>query len=158
MKANSPEDIWKFIKKQGKDMCWQYTGDTFSGRYGRFNIGGRSVLSHRFVYELFNGKIKSGKIVMHKCNNKLCCNPRHLIAGTNTLNMLHASASNAFRIGKTGVKGVSFDNKRNYWTAQGYSCGVKSNLYTGPHRHKAVSARARWENLRYSELTIKEVI
>jgi hypothetical protein len=145
MRKNEKFDVWKKIKIGGKQECWPFIGSTFSGRYGRFFFNGKAVLAHRLVYELDTGNAPKDLFVMHKCNNKLCCNPGHLTLGTNSENQRHASSSNAFPVGITGVKGLSFDKKRHYWTAQGYLNGVKKNLYTGPHKDKALLARAEWE-------------
>lgn len=145
MKPNRPDDVWRFIDKHGQGECWIYTGSTFGGRYGRFFLGQKSVLAHRIVFELENGPIPSGSFVMHTCNTKLCCNPDHLILGDNSKNQRHASASGAHKPGRTGILGISFDRKRQYWTAQGYLNGKKKNLYTGPHKEKAIAARKQWE-------------
>lgn len=145
MRPNKPGDLWRYVQKSGARECWPFTGSTFRAGYGRFFIGCKSVLAHRIAYALTHGEPPAPMLVMHKCNNKLCCNPAHLTLGSNSENQRHASASNAFRVGATGIKGVSFDKKRNYWTAQGYLSGKKRNLYTGPHKSKAIAARAQWE-------------
>lgn len=145
MRPNLPEDIWKKIDKKGTRDCWFYTGGTFSGRYGRFSIKGASKLAHRVVYELVVGEIPPDQYVMHKCNNKLCCNPSHLTIGSNSENQRHASSSGAWPVGASGIRGVSFVKKRGYWRAQGYLGGKVSNLYTGPSKEKAITARNNWE-------------
>lgn len=43
------------------------------------------------AWELVNGPIPDGKLVCHKCDNKLCCNPAHFFIGSckdNTQDML----------------------------------------------------------------------
>lgn len=146
MKRNVPSDVWARIKKGALDECWPWTGSTFSGRYGRFFLGGESVLAHRTVYEVVHGEIEDPTLyVLHKCNNKICCNPKHLKLGTNSINQRHAITSRAFRVGTSGIAGVGFDKKRGYWTASGYEMGKRRNLYTGPSKEKAISARASWE-------------
>lgn len=145
MKRNRPEDIWRRIDQSGPTECWPYTGSTFNGRYGRFFLDGEAVLAHRVVYELCHGAIPSGLYVMHKCNNIICCNPHHLVIGSNSENQRHASCSGAWQTGITGLTGVGFDKRRGYWTASGYLNGKRRNLYTGPHRDKAVAARYQWE-------------
>ena len=145
MKKNTKEMIWNFIDKKDHDSCWMYKGSTFKGRYGRFFFNGKSHLSHRTVYELIYGDIKDDLFVMHRCNNKLCCNPDHLTLGTNQENQLHAVYSNAWKLGESGIRGVGYDKKRNYWTSQCFENGKRKNLYTGPDKEKAISARKQWE-------------
>jgi len=145
MRPNRPEDVERFISKGLKRECWPWTGGTFSSRYGRFSLRGKSLLAHRVVYQLKNGAIPDGLMVMHKCNNKMCCNHHHLTVGTNSKNLMHASTSGAFAVGASGRRGIWFDKKREYWIAGAYKDGKKFNLYTGPHLEKAISAREKWE-------------
>ncbi|WP_213805742.1 HNH endonuclease [Granulicella sp. dw_53] len=68
--------------------CWLYLGALAPNGYGIFNDGDEgSVLLHRYAYNLFYGPIPEGKVVMHKCNVKNCCNPKHLKAGTQKQNI-----------------------------------------------------------------------
>jgi len=145
MKPNTPQDLWRYVSVRGTDKCWPYKGLLFSNGYGRFNMNQTSYGAHRIAYELAFGAPRKGNLIMHKCNNKTCCNPLHLTLGTNSENMRHAMMSGAWPVGKTGIRGVGFDKKRQYWTAQAYSGGRRLNLYTGPHKEKAISARHQWE-------------
>lgn len=145
MIANRPVDVFKHVPIGNHDDCWPYKGPLFPAGYGRFLIGGTSIGAHVQVYKLVHGEIVPPLYVLHKCNNKSCCNPKHLILGTNSQNQRHASASGAWKLGSSGIRGVSFDGKRNYWRAQGYRSGKMTNLYTGPHKDKAIDARQRWE-------------
>ena len=145
MRKNTKEDIWKFIDKNYEKFCWVWIGGTFSGRYGRFFYDGKPFLAHRFIYSMFNDDMSDELMVMHKCNNKLCCNPNHLTQGSNSDNQNHASLSGVKKIGKIGIRGIYFIKKRNYWSAGAYKNGKRFNLYTGPHYEKAIEARKKWE-------------
>lgn len=46
--------------------------------------GGRSI--HRLIYKEFVGDTDK-KVIMHKCDNRNCINPKHLKAGTQKDNM-----------------------------------------------------------------------
>lgn len=144
MKPNKPEDVWSRIDIRGEDECWEWTGSRFGKRYGRFFLNQKAVLAHRVVAELIYGP--SPEIVMHKCNNILCCNPKHLIYGDASRNARHAMKSGAFKAGQSGIIGVGFIKSRGYWYAQGWRGGKRINLYTGPSKQKALSARKAWED------------
>lgn len=66
--------------------CWPYTNATNSEGRPYFRVNGKNVLAYRLVYELMIGP-PGKKMVRHKCDNPICCNPKHLTLGTNTENM-----------------------------------------------------------------------
>jgi hypothetical protein len=60
--------------------------------YGQFNINrnnkSKTYLAHRVSWELFsNQSIPDGKVIMHTCDNRKCCNPGHLKLGTHQDNI-----------------------------------------------------------------------
>jgi hypothetical protein len=151
MLPNKLSDVWRDVPIDDVRKCWPWRGAVFPAGYGRFNIGRTSIGAYVAVYRDFYGDVPAGQYVMHKCNNKRCCNPAHLTVGTNSENQRHASGSGLFPVGRSGLRGVGFDRRRGYWTAQAYLGGKKYNLYTGPHKHKAIAAREKWdrENIPY---------
>lgn len=72
------------------DGCWIWLGQKTKAGYGVV-IFGRTVLAHRFSWELFNGKpIPEGLLIRHTCATPLCINPSHLVPGTHKENMWDA--------------------------------------------------------------------
>lgn len=69
--------------KQGN--CWVWPGATIPKGYGHVSYKGHNYLVHRISYEFHKGSAE-GLQVRHQCHNKVCCNPEHLLLGTNKEN------------------------------------------------------------------------
>lgn len=83
--------FWGKVRVGDADECWPWTAGVDTSGYGSFNYGGIKR-AHRVAYELQNGPIPLGEnyhgtVIMHVCDNKLCCNPAHLKAGSHADNM-----------------------------------------------------------------------
>lgn len=109
---NTPEKIWKKIRKGRLNQCWNWSGNINTGGYGQVMFERRLSLVHRLVYLwTFPGCIdveapKNSSVkgfVLHKCDNRICCNPRHLFVGSKDDNMKDMAAkgrSNVFAPGE----------------------------------------------------------
>lgn len=91
--------------QKGPTDCWEWQGATTSSGYGNLRWHGKSVQAHRVAYFLtfggigletgfrYEGRAKTYKrFVLHKCDNRLCCNPNHLFLGSMRANLLDAYA------------------------------------------------------------------
>jgi len=68
--------------------CHVWIGHTAKGGYAVVSVGkGQQRYAHRVAYELANGPIPAGLMVLHRCDRTNCVNPAHLFLGTAQDNM-----------------------------------------------------------------------
>lgn len=78
-----PNDVFHHKYKKLDSGCWEWSGTKNGYGYGIFLLPGeKPVRAHRYMFELVNGPIPEGMVIMHKCDNPPCVNPDHLQLGT----------------------------------------------------------------------------
>jgi len=79
-----------FIQDGHLSPCYLWKGNTSGtgrgGGYGRISIDGQTSATHIVIYACFFGYIPGKKQIDHLCNNRLCCNPKHLEMVTHKTN------------------------------------------------------------------------
>lgn len=78
--------FWQKVHKNTGDGCWIWKGAVRTDGYGQFGFRGRIMGAHRVSYILNIGEIPDGLVVCHRCDNKLCVRPSHLITDTQAVN------------------------------------------------------------------------
>lgn len=97
------ERFWEKVDRAEGDACWEWQAGRFSNGYGQFmRVKHQMALAHRMAYELTNGPIPEGLLVLHRCDNRPCVRPDHLWLGTHSENMrdMHAKGRCGRRPGR----------------------------------------------------------
>jgi len=76
--------IEKILKKiRITDGCWIWTGQITKIGYPRQKISQKKKIPvHRYIYDFFYNDLSRNQIIHHCCENKICVNPAHLKAMT----------------------------------------------------------------------------
>lgn len=118
--TNTIESVWKKIDKRGPDECWPWLGyrnwtKRGGGGYGRIDIlGYPGTYAHRAAYISANPNCgltldrKDDKCILHKCDNPVCCNPKHLYIGSNFENVRDKVRKGRHRV----LSGIEHPNAR----------------------------------------------
>lgn len=94
--------FWEQIQQGATDECWPWTRSLRNGMHGSTTRNGRKEWAHRVAYELVYGPIPAGMVVRHSCDNGRCCNPTHLLIGTQADNL--ADMRQRGRANMTGLR------------------------------------------------------
>jgi hypothetical protein len=92
------ERFWKWVQVKGPDECWPWLGwrqyRKPRGSYSKPGWGAgpkkdrKHLVPSRVAYWLaHNEPLPVDLLVLHNCNNPLCCNPAHMRLGTHRDNM-----------------------------------------------------------------------
>lgn len=88
------ERLWRLVDVRGPDECWQWKGNVGNEGYGRIStkVAGKCKLlaTHRLAWEFANKELLGDRVARHTCDHPACCNPRHIIPGSQRDNMLDA--------------------------------------------------------------------
>ena len=80
--------FWSKVDVRSPEECWEWQASLNGRGYGRFKIASYvSVTASRFALISHKEDEGGGLHVLHKCDNRKCCNPHHLYFGTQSQNM-----------------------------------------------------------------------
>jgi len=82
--------FWSKVDKTSSDKgCWLWTGAVKDTGYGVFKPSPHAtvVKAPKYAWESTRGPVPKDKWLLHKCDDRRCCNPEHLYLGTHQDNM-----------------------------------------------------------------------
>jgi hypothetical protein len=78
---NQIKRFWSHVDVGRDDECWDWKLGTDHG-YGKLGVNKKIMRAHRVAYEITNGSLSDNILILHSCDRPICCNPKHLSAGT----------------------------------------------------------------------------
>jgi hypothetical protein len=133
----TPGQFWQKVDKREPGECWPWLGVTNFDGYGYFRRDGRTVMAHRYAYELEAGPIPEGLEPDHLCRNRACCNPAHMEPVTHRENVLRGEGTAAVNARKT------------HCPREHELSG--DNLYVNPSGHRRCRTCQREADARYQQ-------
>lgn len=100
--------------------CWEWGGTIYNTGYGKFTVGKKAFLAHRYSYELYVGEVPEGLVIDHLCRNRRCVNPDHLEPVTNEENLFRGLGYRIMNgMDDSCIRGHKYTEENTYWPPNG---------------------------------------
>lgn len=146
--------------------CWEYQGFLNHDGYGQIRDENRRTRRvHRLMFEAHCEPLAKGEIVRHTCDNPACCNPAHLIKGSQLQNVRDCIDRGRFPDRSGECNGRAKLNKdivadiRKVHSSGMWSYGLLAQLFDVPRSTIINILKGRtWRAYQANEETRKEAI
>lgn len=173
--------LWAKVNKSGPvplhrpalGPCWLWQGSVDGSGYGRIGLGKTTVGAHRLALAIDANRreiITGPQLVLHRCDNPPCCNPKHLFLGDDAANAadrvskgrngdLRGERNGRAKLSDADVAAIRSDKRGGIQLASAYNVHPDT-IYSirrqspGVNRHR--SRVARGERCRSTKLTPAE--
>jgi len=154
MKIGFTHQDFKDLLVPTKNGCLEWSMYREPAGYGRTNINGKTVSTHRLAIELEGITIPDGMYVCHHCDNPSCANPDHLFIGSNADNMndMVAKGRNVYAKGSSNSGSILTEEQvlemRSLYSTSRYTQRILGDMYgTSRCNVSMIVNRKHWKHI-----------
>lgn len=146
-KTNREERFWSKVHPEPMSGCWLWDGFIVSDGYGIFRYAkGEVYRAHRLAYILSRGPIPEYMVVRHKCNNRACVNPDHLVLGTHADNSADMVRARRYKVAAKITEQQVFEIRKRAKSGEPYVV-LAVEFKIGPAAVSRIVRRQTWKHV-----------
>jgi len=134
--------------------CWIWIGGRIATGYGHLYVNGKMQYTHRLAWEYLVGPIPDGYVIDHDhpvkgCGNTYCCNPDHLQAVPEPVNLWRRRGS--YKNSTSGERGIRWDAPRQKWIVE-----VQRDRQRQRRRFTDLDQARAWRDAVHNEINMRD--